>query len=167
MPSDSMHRYSQHIYSDTHDVVEFVREHMGDEALTCLVKMFSEVNSARVNEYLLRNAGIISEFVGKTKSQRPPFFRKITKTVKDIRLEDKLFFILCTIVSMERSRKMIDLRDNFRAAFTPGASYRNSAAEAVLAAISIGETMSSVNYPFDVFGNLGIEYDDEDEFDGE
>lgn len=166
MASDSMYRYSRHIFTDTHDVIEFVRENMGDEAIVSLVKMFNEVKSEQVNDFLVRNAVLISEFVGKTNSQRPPFFRKITKTVKDISLQDKLFFILCTIVSMERSRELMDLKDNFRAAFTPGASYRHSASEAVLGAIAIQETMCSINFPFEVFDNLGIDYD-ENEFDSE
>jgi hypothetical protein len=145
-----------------HDVISFVQETLGDESVYELIKLYKKPPIDRVNAYINDNICVIASFIQKTNSQRKTFFKKICTKEPTLDMHSKLVLFLCILVSMNRAKQLIDIRENYIRAFIPGESYRKSAEEAILAAHAINQEFCKIELPYEVFNNLGIDtYDDE------
>ncbi|KZY37734.1 MULTISPECIES: hypothetical protein [unclassified Oleiphilus] len=145
MSSDSMWKYSRHIESDIQDVILLVLDTYGEEAVQELMRLYRELSVTSINSFINQNAEVISEFVGKTRSQRPAFIRKIVKKKGDVELQDILELFACIIAAMQKTSELMDIRDRFSEVFSPGASYRQAASQGVLATRAILRSLSSTS----------------------
>lgn len=110
------------------------------------------------------NAEIIQELISKTDGQRPAYLRKVAKNVD---LVTQGILVVFAIIGLVRVKQMLDLRDQFRYALTPGGSNRATCA-GVFAFHQQTLNLPLFDWPhevFDAYGSEGGWPDDEEIYD--
>ncbi|WP_241295694.1 hypothetical protein [Burkholderia stabilis] len=116
-----------------------------------------QVFTAATEEHLRRfeedNAALISEFIAKTESRRDAYFQKITTKASD---EERVTFLVLAIIGLLRVRRVIDLRDVYRFALTPGSGNRVTAASIYQFSRAVAKAFH-YGWPGEVFDALGLD----------
>lgn len=155
----SMRTYGHFAWGDACAIAAFLTENfpLGTARRTyqaCQAPQLAAFN----NEY----ASLIEEFLAKTEGQRGPYFRKITKNASD---GQKIVFLVLAILALERVRKVLELRDEHRAALAPGQGNR-ATASALYAFVTECDKTQSFDWPSEPFDAIGeYSYDDGDDED--
>lgn len=89
--------------------------------LVAVRKSYESMSDSDRFSFEENNAGIIQELISKTEGQRPAYLRKVAKNVDAI---TQGILIVFAIIGQVRVMEMIELRDRFRYALSPGGSNR-------------------------------------------
>ena len=148
--SRNMCSYEKFAWSDAISMAAWLEESFD---LVAVRKKFESMTDSAKLHFEENNTEIIQELIGKTEGQRPAYLRKVGKDA-DALIQGVL--IIFAIIGMVRVKEIIDLRDRYRYALTPGGPNRSTCADPYAFQEEM-KALTLLDWPDDVFDAFGSE----------
>lgn len=141
----NMCSYEKFAWSDAISMASWLEESFD---LIAVRKAFESMTDEGKIHFQQKNMGIIEEMIGKTEGQRPAYLRKVGKNADAL---TQGILIVFTIIGMVNVKEIIDLRDRFRYALSPGSTNRSTCASLFAFHQEILALTSKIEWPDEVF----------------
>lgn len=141
---------------DAMSIVDMIEREFG---LSPAKKYFESLDTNHICDFETENSKLISEFIGKTESQRLSYFRKITKDSDD---KSKILFLVLALLGVLRAGEVAELRDRFRYSLVPGLGNRVTISN-LYSFVDEVTGLFDYSWPYELISAMGV-HNDEDEF---
>lgn len=152
----SMGSYELFAWRDAMSISQLVIEHLG---FSRAKNIYSKVSVRDIMDFEQENNELIGQFIQKSESQRPSFFKKLTKEANET---SKVLFLVLAIIGVIRAKNVMELRDNYRSVLAPGSGNRITTASIYDFSNEMFH-LFSYDWPLEVFEATGNAYDDSDD----
>lgn len=150
----SMGSYEVFAWRDAMAIASF----LADEIPLARAKAsFGRATLPDLTKFERENEALLREFIQKPESQRPAYFRRITKEVSEA---TKIDFLVLAILGAVRAMRIMELRDQFRMVLAPGRGNRVTTA-ALYAFSNEMLTVFDYDWPDEVFEAADLDADDD------
>ncbi len=133
------------------DAMELANWLENDFDVRSVRKAFDSASIKALRRFELENQEIIAELISKTPRQRPPCLRRVGKNLDEL---SRAFLVLFAAIGQVRAHNVLDLRDQFEWALSPGSSNRSTCAGAYQLSIRMAQ-IASIKWPDEVFHAYG------------
>lgn len=164
MGSNNMMSYLRHVRNDMHDVLALVVGEHGDDAARYIEQVVRS-DKKQIDDKLREYNEMICEFIRRPNSQRQAYLNKITQNIKDGKNETQLYFVALCLIRLNQIHEFIEIRDMHRNVIVPGSGNRVTAAGICDLLFQTQHILSEYEVPWEIYDNLGIDLDYEEEDD--
>ncbi|CAN7523144.1 hypothetical protein LJR168_003748 [Pseudoxanthomonas sp. LjRoot168] len=140
-----------------YDAIRMAR-HVADDfaeskgiSIRAIHRRFEAFSVEQIREFDSKYWHLIGEYVSKTESQRPAYFRKVAGKVGTD--EQIMFLVLCVLAAL-RAGRLLELRDQYRLVLAPGSGNRATAAGAYRFLMET-QALFDYSWPHDAFTEAG------------
>lgn len=152
-----MSSYARYARSDAMDIAQLLDDHIGASRAHSI---FERVQQDSLEQFEVEMSEAIADFLARTLSQRPAALRKLPDETS------KVCFLVLAIQGAMRAHDVLELRDSYESALTPGRSNRTTISAIYGFATAVQATFD-YSWPWEVFSDMGIYTGPPDEEDEE
>lgn len=149
----SMGSYELHAWRDAMAIAELLDEVVGASKAHGI---YQRIGSAQAQRFEREMEDSLSDFIGRSESQRPAVVRKLPDEVTTA------CFLTLAILGCQRSMRIMELRDSYREVLAPGKGNRVTTRGLYDFSVEVVECFE-YDWPAEVFSELGIDDYDLDE----